>query len=101
MAKRVLLVEWLDAINIEARLAVRNEDSTAALLVYVSVDVVTGLVGVPSIWRCATAPDAQRCRVLGGLSTHVEVTALLMQPAMTAFSEGGQEGLYLYLEGAL
>lgn len=101
MARRVLLVEWLDATNVDARLALRDEDSSKAVLVHVTVDLETGLFGEPAIWRCQADEAGQACRILGGRSTHTEVTADLLQPALTAFNDGGQEGLFAYLEEVL
>lgn len=100
--KRVLLVEWIDATNIEARLAVRDDDSTQAILVFVAVDMITGTFGPPTIWRCTADPQGARCRVLGGLGTHTEVTGEYLAGAFTAFGEAGdQEALFAYFEGVL
>lgn len=110
MSKRVILVEFIDATNIEARLGVRDDDSTKALLVILTVDLSTNLLGQPTIQRCASTADGtgERCHTLGGLSTHTDVTAQYLQDAYTAFGQGtdgkgsdGQECLYVYLEGVL
>lgn len=100
--KRVLLVEWIDATNIEARLAVRDDEATHAILVFVTVDMNTGTLGPPTIWRCTADPQGGKCRVLGGNGTHVEVTGEYLAEAFTAFGENGdQEALFVYLEGVL
>lgn len=100
--KRVLLVEWIDATNIEARLAVRDDDATHAILVFVTVDMTTGLFGAPTMWRCTEDPMGERCRILGGLGTHEEVTGQYLAGAFEAFGEAGdQEALFTYMEGVL
>lgn len=101
--KRVLQVEWTDDAHtqIEARLAVRDETSTHALTVVVPVDLTTGLIGQATLHRCTADPSGETCLVLGGLSTHLDVTLTYHDPALTAFGQDGQEGLYVYLEGAL
>lgn len=104
MARRVLLVEWTDDAHtvIEARLAVRADDSSAALLVLVSIDLASGQMGQPAIWRCAADPGGERCRVLGGLGRHADVTADLLAGAFAAYGPNSdQEALYAYLEGSL
>lgn len=106
--KRVIIVEFIDATNIDVRLAVRSDDSTSAISVAITVDLLTNLLGVPTIWRCVSQAGADRCRILGGESTHTDVTAEYLAGAFTAFGQGtdgngadGQECLYVYLEGAL
>ncbi len=101
MARRVLLAEWTSPTTVAARLAARSDDSTIAMLVYIDVDLETGLFGVPTIWCCNADEAGERCRILGGRSRHTDVTADHLQPAFTAFNVGGQEGLMTYLEGAL
>jgi hypothetical protein len=99
--KRVILVEWIDASTIEARLAVRDDDSTKAILVHATVMTGTGQMGAPSIWRCDADVNGERCRVLGGNSAHVDVTAAMIEGTLTAYNEGGQEGLMAHLEQVL
>lgn len=102
--KRVLVVEWTDDAHtqIEARLAARSDDSTKAVAVIITIDLTTGLMGEPTIVRCARATDGtgENCRELGGLSTHTDVTADLLNGAFTAYGPNSdQEALYQFLEG--
>jgi hypothetical protein len=99
-----LLVEWTDDAHsqIEARLAARSDDGTKAVAVVVSIDLTTALMGQPAIWRCARTADGtgESCRELGGLSTHTDVTADLLNGAFTAYGPNSdQEALYQFLEG--
>ncbi len=99
--RRLLVVEFADATTLEVHFGVRSDDLSHALSVFISVDMTTGQLGMPTISRCVADAAGEVCRVLGGLSTHTDVTADLLQPAYTEFNTGGQEGLFTYLEGML
>lgn len=99
--KRLLVVEFIDATNVEVWFGVRADDMSHAISVSVSVDMVTSLLGIPTINRCTADPAGSNCRVLGGTSTHVEVTGEYLQGAYTALNTDGQEGLFAYFEEVL
>lgn len=99
--KRLLVVEFIDTTNIEVWFGVRSDDLASALSISVTVDIETGLLGIPTINRCVSDASGDRCRVLGGTSTHSEVTAAYLQDAYIALTMNGQEGLFAYLGGVL
>lgn len=99
--RRVLVVEFVDAVNIAVWFGVRADDLSKAISVAVTVDMSTGLLGVPTITRCAADTAGEPCRVLGGLSTHTEVTDQYLYGSYSALNDGGQEGLFAYFEGVL
>lgn len=100
--KRIIVVEFVDATSLVVRFAVRNEASTNAINVYFTVDLVNNKMGPGTVWRCAADPASSGCRVLGGNSSHVEVTGQYLAPALSAYGEAGdQEALFVYLEGVL
>lgn len=99
--RRVILLEWIDATNVEVYFGVRADDLSNALSISIMVDLATGLLGIPTIIRCAGDVLGEPCRVLGGTSTHTEVTGTYIQGAYTALNDTGQDGLMEYLGSVL
>lgn len=99
---RVIVAEWLGDSDLAVRLAVRDEETTKALLLYAEINLVSSAISGVSMWRCQDDSGGERCRVLGGLSTHTDVSAELMQGALDALGPNrDQEALFAYLEGEL